>query len=141
LSRVIRHLFVCLGAVIVVAMQTHGVLAAQHRLEHATQFPSIAYEADVEHVHDHHHDDHAMDADEPLAADGDEGEAGDGDTPLKHHHHHNGGDVHAALIASTDASNTPVMGSLVLAPTSGLLPPGMKQDAPFDPPRPTRLIA
>ncbi len=134
MPRVLRHILVCLGAIVVIALQANGVLSGQHQVEHALQSPATAYQADIGHDH------HAGTADHAGTPDLDAVETGeqDDDGPIKHHHHHSGGDVHVALAADGYATDDPPTGSARLGATPGLLPRGLTADEPSDPPKQTR---
>lgn len=139
MQRLLRLLCVCLGVTVMVAVQMHGVVNGQHRIEHGLQFPGVSYEeaADIAHDHDedhgHSHDANVDDApsDNPTAFDvADDG----GKTPLGHHHH-GGGDIHMALASPVHPAASGAMTTLDLGPAPDAVPPGAILDAPHQPPR------
>ena len=139
MARLFRLLCVCLGVTVMVAVQMHGVVNSQHRIEHGLQFPGVAFEdaADLAHDHDHDHE-HSHDAadDGPASDPGLSIDAADdsGKTPFNHHHH-NGGDIHVALSAPAHPSASGLFAALDLGPAPDAVPPGAVLDAPHQPPR------
>jgi hypothetical protein len=140
LPQLLRLLCICLGVTIMVAVQMHGVVNNQHRVQHSVQFPGVTYEAMAEtaHDHDHHHD---------QAETGEDPDAGpvldvvnNDDAPVSHHHH-SGGDIHLALAAPVHPVGSGLMDALDLGPAPDALPPGLTGDDPTHPPRHARLIA
>jgi hypothetical protein len=145
MPKLFRLFCVCLGVTIVVALQAHGAINSQHRIEHGVQFPGVSYAdmAEIEHGHDHDQDrDHAPAESSPL----DDGPVLDvadtvgGDGPIKHHHH-SGGDVHVALITAQYPVQAGLMDSASLGQKPDLVPPGFSRDGPSHPPKQLRLIA
>ncbi|HEY1072070.1 MAG TPA: hypothetical protein VGE49_04010 [Brevundimonas sp.] len=134
----LRLLCVCLGVTVMVAVQMHGVVNSQHRIEHGLQFPGVTFEDASDLAHDHapehgHSHDAADDAPSDATVDvavADEG----GKTPFSHHHH-NGGDIHVALAAPVHPTASGMITALDLGPAPDALPPGALLDAPHQPPR------
>ena len=48
MPQLLRLLCICLGVTIMVAVQMHGVINNQHRVQHSVQFPGVSYEAMAE---------------------------------------------------------------------------------------------
>ena len=145
MPRLLRLLCVCLGVTVMVAVQMHGVVNSQHRIEHGLQFPGVSYEdaADLAHDHDQHHDhghghEHGHEtADDDLVSDqamSIDMADNSGETPFTHHHH-NGGDIHVALAAPVHPAANRLFAPLDLGPALDALPPGALLDAPLQPPR------
>jgi hypothetical protein len=134
--------------IVMIALQAHGVINTQHRIDHALQFPGVAYAetASVDHDHaedhDHGHDHESFDP-EPLSTDiaeaVDVADTG-GDSPINHHHH-SGGDIHVALAAPTHPAQAVISAAARLGPMDSLTPPGLSGDGPSHPPKQQRLIA
>lgn len=99
-----RHLCIGLCAVLLAAMNLHGVSQSQHDFAHAADWPAVAL---IETDDDHHAAHVHVAPDE--APDNDTDPDNDGPIPVGHHHH-GGGDVQAAMPASsrtvTAASST-----------------------------------
>jgi hypothetical protein len=146
LPQSLRLLCVCLGVTIMVALQAHGVINTQHRIEHSVQFPGVSYAeaAMIDHDHEPDHG-HEHDHDQPEPSPTDAAAAFDvaespGDGPIKHHHH-SGGDIHVGLAMPADPTESIITSSVDLAPAPGLTPPGVRGDGPSHPPKQQRLIA
>jgi hypothetical protein len=146
LPQLLRHFCVCLAVTIVVALQAHGVINTQHRIEHGLQFPAVSYAeaAMIDHDHepDHGHEhDHEQSEPSPTddAAAFDVAD-GPGDGPVKHHHH-SGGDIHVALATPAHPTESVTTASADLGPAPSLAPPGFRGDGPSHPPKQQRLIA
>jgi len=141
LPRLIRLLCIYLGVTIMVAVQMHGVLNNQHRVQHGTQFPGVSYEAmaDVAHDHDHHPD--QVQAGETPGSDASLDAADNGQDAPYNHHHNGGGDIHLALTSPAHPAGSGLMAAVDLAPSPHALPPGLTGDGPSRPPRHARLIA
>ena len=124
MSHLARQFCVGLAVILMVAMQGFGAISAEHKIEHAVQFPGVAYVEIA--VDDHDHDrDVSFDA-----ADDDVDEK-----PIKPHHHHGGADQHLIIgddLPSIDGSMIHVA-RLGGAPDS--VPPGALIDAPHQPPK------
>ncbi|MFN7128002.1 MAG: hypothetical protein ACK4OJ_02955 [Brevundimonas sp.] len=129
-----------------VALQAHGVIDTQHRIEHALQFPGVSYAEAATIDQDQeadHGDEHARDQPESPPT----GEAATSDVPDKSidgpikHHHHNAGEIHVALATPVHPSEAVISASGNLAPAAGLTPPGLRGDGPSHPPKQQRLIA
>lgn len=147
MTRLLRQICASLAVTIVVALQAHGAINAQHRIEHSLQFPGVAY-ADTSmtaHAHgdDHDHEHEADDHVDPVAIDTDDAAAfdvagnGDDGAPMRHHHH-GGGDVHLALVSPTHPLGQGLLSTANLGPASGTVPPGASGDGPTHPPRQLR---
>lgn len=141
----LRLLCVCLGVTIMVALQAHGVINTQHRIEHGLQFPGVSYAeaALIDHDHEPDHG-HGHDHHQPEPSPTDDASAFDvadapGDGPIKHHHH-SGGDIHVALATPAQPTESVIAASANLGPTPGLTPPGLRGDGPSHPPKQQRLI-
>ncbi|GAA0624948.1 hypothetical protein GCM10009422_21820 [Brevundimonas kwangchunensis] len=138
----LRLLCVCLGVTIMVALQAHGVINTQHRIEHGLQFPGVSYAeaASIDHDHDHDHEHDQTDPSPTTDAPAfDVADTPGGDAPINHHHH-SGGDVHVALATPVHPTETVISTSAHLGPTPGLTPPGVRGDGPSHPPKQQRLI-
>lgn len=127
---------------IVATLQAYGVINAQHRFEHALQFPGVAYAETVAeaHGHDHHDDGGVADdhhADETTV---DTPEVGGDDRPINHHHHANA-DLHLALASTSRPVDGAPVAATRLGPAPDALPPGATGDGPTHPPKQTQLIA
>ena len=146
MPQLLRLLCVCLGVTIVVALQAHGVIDTQHRIEHGLQFPGLSYaeSATIDHDHerDHGHE-HKHDQPEPSPTDDasvfEVADTPGGDSPIKHHHH-GGGDVHVALATLVHPTEAVITASANLEPAPSLTPPGHRGDGPSHPPKQQRLI-
>jgi hypothetical protein len=129
-----------------VAMQAHGVINSQHRVDHGLQFPGVSYAqaALVDHVHEggHGHE-HEPDQAEPsptqIASVIDVADTPD-DGPINHHHH-SGGDIHVALASPAHPTESVPAPLAHVQPLASLAPPGFRGDGPSRPPKQQRLIA
>jgi hypothetical protein len=134
-----RQFLIGLAVTLMVALQGYGMANAQHRVEHALEFPGVAY-ADQASSDHHHDDDHGHDHHDgaaEAAADIDQGDT-QNDGPNGHpvgHHHHSGGDVHIALNGVTGAPSRSDFNIARLGPTPQTVPPGADIDGLLDPPR------
>jgi hypothetical protein len=141
LSRLLRRLHVCLAVIVVIALQTHGAMVSQHRVEHSLDFPGAAYAhtAAADHVHD---DDHGASeqASSGDAISGDTVEADGNEAPVRHHHH-GGGDIQLALVGSAGTLPPGPASSANKGPLREALPPGVSDDGPSHPPKQHSLIA
>ncbi|MGQ3042543.1 MAG: hypothetical protein ACT6R7_10000 [Brevundimonas aurantiaca] len=137
MSKLLRLLCVCLGVTIVVALQAHSAITAQHRVEHTLQFPGVSY-ADasaIDHDHDHDHDqaEPAPVSDGPVIDVADT----DGDTPVNHHHH-SGGDLQLALATPSHPIDGGLLNPANLGPAPDAMPAGLSRDGPSHPPKQLR---
>jgi hypothetical protein len=135
LSKLLRLLCVCLAVTVVVALQAHSAIMAQHRVEHTLQFPGVSY-ADasaIDHDHDHDQVEPAPVSDGPVLDVADT----NGDTPVNHHHH-SGGDIHLALATPSHPIDGGLLSSANLGPAPGALPAGLSRDGPSHPPKQLR---
>jgi hypothetical protein len=135
----LQQFWIGLAAIVVIVVQVNSVLSMQHRIEHAGDFPAASYvDIDlVSHDHDHEQAGHDDGAADPSASPTGDSE----DQPLRHHHHGGGGEAQLALAPAVHAVSVMPSVSALVAPGLDRAPPGVDLDHPFDPPRPTRLIA
>ncbi len=147
MPQLLRLFCVCLGVTIVVALQAHGVINTQHRIEHGLQFPGVSYAEAAMIDHDHERDQghgHEHEHEQPEPSPTDDASAFEiaetpADGPIKHHHH-GGGDVQVALATPAHPIESVIMASADLGPTPDLAPPGLRGDGPSHPPKQQRLI-
>lgn len=139
MSRLVRQICIGLAVTLMVTLQGFAVRDGQHRLEHALQFPGVAF-SDSAADHKHHDDghDHAHEAEAEIfaAADAAIDAVDQSEMPvLPHHHHGGGGDVHIAL-AGLSQPNSPSSG-LAPALNPARTPPlaGTRPESPLDPPK------
>lgn len=143
MSRLVRTICACLAVTLVVALQVVNTINAEHRIEHALQFPGVAYAeaAGMDHDHaepsgdvDHDADEHGYQdkasTDIPALAEG-----GDDDGARPIHHHHSGGDIQMAMADAPKPSDVAFYHAAKLGPAPGSVPPGLVLDSPFQPPR------
>lgn len=137
MSRLIRQICACLAVALLVTMQGHDVVSAQHQVEHGLRVPGVSFTPSAL-TDDAHHDDH--DAEIVVAGvnlpDGAQAQPdADGDDQPVRHHHHNGVDLHVFLIGADASIEAGFPSSADLGPTPDSFPPGAGRDAPSDPPR------
>lgn len=132
LSHLARQFCVGLAVTLMVALQAFGAISAEHRIEHAVQFPGVAY-VEVA-ADDHDHDRQIIDA-VPGDIAFDVADSDIDEQPVKPHHHHGGGEQ--PLVISDDLPS--IDGSMIqvvrLGPAPVSMPPGALVDAPHQPPR------
>ena len=134
LSHLARQFCVGLAVTLMVALQGFGAISAEHKIEHAVQFPGVAYVEIAADDHDHDHDRQAVDA-VPGDTAFDVADSDIDEQPVKPHHHHGGGDQH--LVIGDELPS--IVGSMIhvarLGPAPDSVPPGALVDAPHQPPR------
>ena len=117
---------------LMVALQAFGAISAEHKIEHAVQFPGVAYVEIA--ADDHDHDHQVVDASpgDTLV------DANDGDfdgQPIKSHHHHGGADQHLVIGDELPLIDASIAYVVRLGPTPESVPPGALIDAPQQPPK------
>ncbi|HAF80430.1 MAG TPA: hypothetical protein DCG66_05390 [Brevundimonas sp.] len=139
--RLLRQICIGLTVTLMVAVQGFALRDAQHRLEHAVQFPGVDYVdvaviasgPDHDHDHGHSHDEGGPVADFETAFDG----ATDGDEMpvVPHHHHSGGGEIHLALAGPAYPPSLQKTDGGALTPARDTLLAGTRPESPLDPPK------
>jgi hypothetical protein len=133
MSRPVRQVLAVLLVTVMVALQGYGAAIGRHRVEHALDFPGVAYAAMA--LTDHDHDAPTKSAEpEPGLEAPLENPPIDGDE-ARHSHHYGGGDVPMALTEAAAAPSAPWPGASAHAPPPGLDPAGLAGDETEHPPK------
>jgi hypothetical protein len=132
LSHLARQFCVGLAVTLMVALQGFGAISAEHKIEHAVQFPGVTYVEIA--ADDHDHDRRAIDA---LPGDTafDVADSDIGEKPIKPHHHHGGADQHLVIGADLPSIGGSIIHVARLGPAPDSVPPGALVDAPHQPPK------
>ncbi|MFA4900110.1 MAG: hypothetical protein WC563_11340 [Brevundimonas sp.] len=134
MSHLARQFCVGLAVTLMVALQGFGAISAEHKIEHAVQFPGVAYVEIAADDHDHDHDRQAVDA-VPGDTAFDVADSDIDEQPVKPHHHHGGGDQHLVIGDELPSIDGSMIHVARLGPAPDSVPPGALVDAPHQPPR------